>query len=161
MISKPQKIIAIFLIVACLLAGVYIEYIGISDLVHTMKVKADCTSTTGVLTDYEIVSTTPEATYYYLFYTYTVDGKEYRAKTEYQVDALPAPGEEKTVWYPTQGVRGGVVLAENDSGMLVIIGSMFIFVPLIMAFAIIKASRGGAAPIDPGFIEQDEDIFIA
>lgn len=137
---KGAKIVAWFLIIVCMLAGVWMLYLGIGESVDTSEKTGNYLTTEAYLLDYNLYSG-PEydavrkkhhrATYQ-LTYNYNVGGQEYTVTTEGGTSFVPEIGTSIEIRYNPDNPHDAYIPSHSRNVGLLFGGAFFIAIPLIM-----------------------------
>lgn len=128
------------LIILCLFVGIGLFAEGSIEKMKFNKNTKGYESVEGYYIDHELYSEAKttgrrhkQATYA-LVYAYTVDGKNYTAKTDYGTGVLPDYGSVKTIRYNPSNPAQAVVSGTNGPIIMIFIGLMFILIPSVFIF---------------------------
>nr|WP_317412239.1 DUF3592 domain-containing protein [uncultured Solibaculum sp.] len=137
---KGAKIVAWFLIIVCMLAGVWMLYLGIGETADTSEKTGNYLTTEGYLLDYNLYSG-PEydavrkkqhSATYQLTYNYNVGGQEYTVTTEGGTSFVPGIGTSIKIKYNPDNPQEAYIPSQSRNVGLLFGGAFFIIIPLIM-----------------------------
>lgn len=135
-------VISAILVLAVIIAGIVLLFMGIKDTVKNARVRTDYASAEGTLVDYGIYnqSRTGEktSTTYYLVYEYTVSGETYTVKTDYGTGSVPPLNSTREIKYDPQNPSRAIVGGTNSSHFLLLIGGFFTFGGLVFVLAALQ-----------------------
>ena len=154
-----QKRITAVLLTVCLLSGLFLLYLGVSETIELNRKTRGYVTTQGYLLDftlyseaeYDAVRNEHKSATYQLIYNFTAqDGKEYLAKTDYGTGVVPAIGSTRKIYYNPQNPEEAVVAGGGNNGVLLFGGAMFTGVPLIfiLAYASLKKKTKRKTSVD-------------
>ena len=151
--------IGIFLIVICLLCGVFLLFLGIKDGLESYSLTQNYDETQGYFTDYTFYSSDDGHTTYRLIYTYTVYGQTYSVATDYGSEILPAQNSIRTVKYDPFEPQNAVIAGGSSYSALLLVGAMFTFVPLVF-IAVLLPAKGRVKSLMQNFLEYGIGLFF-
>ena len=139
------KIISSLLIAVCLIAGVIMLSLGISDTLELSKSTKGYEITTGYFSDYSLYSEggydaarkTHTSDTYSLTYNYNVDGREYTITTDYGTSFVPEKGSEREIRYNPDAPSEAVIVGSSSGSILIFMGLFFIIIPVIILSAML------------------------
>lgn len=120
-------IIASLLVLAVLLSGIVILFLGIKDTYKLSKITKGYVTTEGYFLDYEIYNIDKKdgSITYKLIYNYKVNGKEYTVSTDFGVGNIPEYGSIREVKYNPENPSESVLVGTNNSSGLIFFGAFF------------------------------------
>ena len=132
-------IIGILLIVICLVSGLIMLFLGITDTYKVNKIVKDYITTDGYFSRYDIYNSDEDGTTYKLTYTYKVDGIEYRVTTDYGTSYIPEESSIRQVKYNPENPEEAILVGTNSKNSLIFFGGFFTLVPIVFILAIISS----------------------
>ena len=135
--SKFQIVGSSVLIAIAMICGLFMLFFGIKDVVHEHNIAEGYQETDGYYSGSSIYASDEDGVTYRLTYTYVVDGKEYGVSTDYGTQIIPKENSTRTVKYDPADPSQAFIAAAGTGHMLIIMGLMFIGVPLIILFGML------------------------
>lgn len=139
--SRSQVIVGGVLIGICLLAGALMLFFGIRGTYQLNRTTADYVVTDGYFSNYDVYNVDEEngTTTYRLIYTYTVDGVNYEAATDYGTGTVPKWGSMRKVKYNPSNPQESVLSGTNGTNGLIYMGAFFTMCAIIFILAVCTA----------------------
>ncbi len=136
-ILKVKIIVIVALIIFAMIAGIAMLVFGIGGTIDVSEETKNYEETEGKLVNYRIYSQDEDGTTYRLIYSYVVDGHEYIVTTDVGTGVLPEKYSTRTVRYNPQSPAEAMIPGNNKDFFLIVMGIMFVFVPLIILLAML------------------------
>ena len=161
--NNTAKIISLLLISVCIISGIIMLSMGISDTLEINKSAGGYEVTTGYLLDYNLYSkggydaakNSHTSDTYTLTYNYNVLGREYTVTTDYGTSFVPEIGSEREIRYNPKNPEEAVIVGSNSNVLLIFMGIFFIIIPLIILSAMfgwLNRLSGRLADMIMGFV---------
>ncbi len=129
-IDKKQLIFLSILI----LIGTLLTFFGVKTTYSRAQKTKDYVLVEGIYVGSSTYSSDEDGKTYTLTYSYEVDNKEYRISTDYGTGSVPKLGTKKNIKYNPNDPSEAVISGIGSSGILFVLGFMFITFPLIIIF---------------------------
>ena len=135
-----KYIVSGFLLVIAFAAGVLMLVLGLGGMADTTGYQR----TTGYFNTWYVwdFDDKAEDRLYQLEYYYYVDDVQYTVRTDYGTSTLPAPGDERGIWYDPADPSKAVTEGTNSNSGLTVAGLMFTLIPVAMGVGIFMVSKG-------------------
>lgn len=125
----------VFFLSIFILIGVVSTFFGIKTMYDRAQKTKDYVLVEGVYVGSSVYSSDEDGKTYILTYSYEVDNKEYRISTDYGTGSVPKLGTKKNIKYNPDNPNEAVISGSGSSGILLVLGFMFIMFPLIILFS--------------------------
>lgn len=125
----------VFFLSIFILIGILLTFFGVKTTYDTAQKTKNYVLVEGTYVGSSVYSSDEDGKTYILTYTYEVDNKEYRISTDYGTGSVPKLGTKKNIKYNPDDPSEAVISGMGSSGILFILGFMFITIPLIMIFS--------------------------
>lgn len=127
--KKELLFISIFILV-----GVVLLFFGVKSTYSRMEKTKNYVSIEGTFVGSNIYSSDDDGTTYTLTYSYRVNGNKYEISTDYGTGSVPDIGTKKTIKYNPNNPHEAIISGMGSNGFLLIMGFMFVAIPLIILF---------------------------
>ncbi len=145
MIKNNKKIFIGFVLLSIfsVIVGIIFLVLGLRNYVKTLIVTRNYETVYGRFIDFtrESYDNIENRAYYKLKYEYEVDGKFYTIFSDYSTTNIPKKDSLRKIKYDKNDPSKAILIGASSNGIMLIMGPLFIFIPLVIFNPIIKHKK--------------------
>lgn len=133
-----KTVVSGMLIIISFIVGIIMLTFGINDMIKLNGYTKNYIQTDGYFIDCNKYLSDSNKDSYTLKYLYIADGKEYTISTTSGTQFIPKEGSTRLIKYNPQNPIEAIIVGNNAFDIMIFMGILFVFVPLIMILGIFK-----------------------